>query len=76
MFHKSVKERFDNNFDWVLDLDLYKRLYRAYGKPKIHDKVAVVIGIGLHQMTAILSDQQKQKEFKLLKVKYEQATAE
>lgn len=70
----EIKIRFDPNFSWVLDLDLYKQLYRKYGKPKIYDQPNVVIGIGLHQMTNILSDYQKAREFQLLKIKYDQAT--
>lgn len=70
-FRREVTERFDPNFHWALDLDLYKRMYRKYGKPKIYDAVNVVIGIGLHQTTSKLSDQRKTLEHKLLKQKYE-----
>lgn len=73
-FRQAVKERFDPNFHWVLDLDFYKQLYRAYGKPKIYDQVSVIIGIGTHQTTSKLSDQRKQFEHHLLKLKYEQST--
>ena len=70
-FKKEVEERFDPEFHWVLDLDLYKRLFRTYGKPKIMDKINVVIGIGLHQTTHKLSDERKAIEFRLLKQKYD-----
>ena len=73
-FKNGIKERFDPNFHWVLDIDFYKQLYRHYGKPKILDKINVVIGIGTHQQTSLLSDERKQLEHKLLKLKYEQAT--
>lgn len=73
-FRKKVKERFDPNFYWALDLAFYKDLYNKYGKPKIYDQVNVVIGVGLHQTTAKLSDERKELEHKLLKLKYEQAT--
>lgn len=69
--HKSVKVRFDPQFHWVLDLDLYKRLYRDYGKPKIMNKVNVIIGLGEHQTTHKLSDIRKALEFRLLKEKYD-----
>ena len=68
---REIKERFDPRFSWVLDLDLYKRLFQKYGKPKILNKVNVVIGIGNHQMTYKLSDERKSLEFQLLKEKYE-----
>src|SRR6185436_4086304 len=73
-FKKEITQRFDPNFKWVLDLSFYKDLYRKYGKPKILDKITVVIGIGVHQQTSLLSDQEKVVEHKLLKLKYEQAT--
>lgn len=66
----EIKERFDPRFSWVLDLDFYKRLFRKYGKPKYLDKVNVVLGLGSHQMTHILSDERKQEEFKLMTQKY------
>lgn len=69
--HKSVTERFDPDFHWVLDLDLYKRLYRKYGKPKLLNKINVVIGIGPHQTTHNLSEERKLIEHEMLKAKYE-----
>lgn len=72
-FKREVKQRFDPNFKWVLDLDWYKQLYQEYGKPKVYDQTNVVIGIGLHQETNKLSDLQKAKEHQLLKLKYEQS---
>lgn len=74
-FKREIAERFDPNFHWVLDLDLYKRLYKKYGKPKIYDQVNVVIGVGLHQKTNLLTDERKALEHKLLKLKYEQHTS-
>lgn len=72
---REIRERFDPQFHWVLDLDLYKRLYRKYGLPKILNRVNVVIGVHGGQMTHILSDQRKNLEFELLKKKYETATS-
>lgn len=72
-FKREVKQRFDSNFKWVLDLDWYKQLYQEYGKPKIYDQPNVVIGVGLHQETNKLSDLEKAREHQLLKLKYEQS---
>lgn len=72
-FRRKSLIRFDPNFRWVLDLDLYKQLYLKYGKPKIYDAVNVVIGVGTHQETSKLSDERKAYEHKLLKLKYEQS---
>ncbi|HWW42106.1 glycosyltransferase family 2 protein [Pedobacter sp.] len=71
-FKREVEERFDPEFHWVLDLDLYKRLYHNYGKPKILNKVNVVIGLHLGQKTYLLSDERKLLEYELLRRKYEQ----
>lgn len=67
MFRKEVLERFDERMSWVLDLDFYKRMFKKYGLPKIANQVNVVIGIGPHQTTYLLSDEDKNKEYELLK---------
>ncbi len=53
---------FDESLTWVLDLDLYKRLYKKYGEPKILLDVNVVIGLGPHQVTNNLSLETKINE--------------
>ena len=67
---REIKERFDPQFSWVLDLDLYKRLFRKYGKPKLLNEINVVIGVGEHQATNKLSEEVKSNEPQLLKQKY------
>lgn len=62
---------FNEELTWVLDVDLYKRLYERYGMPTILDEQNVVIGIGDHQMTNILSDEIKRKEHKYIYEKYQ-----
>lgn len=62
---------FDERMSWLLDCDLYRRLYDKYGEPKILDNIGVKIGIGDHQMTNILTDEEKLAEHKLIKEKYE-----
>ena len=62
---------FDNRMSWLLDVDLYKNLYRTYGKlPKILDSINVNIGIHEGQMTNILTDEEKLAEHNLIKEKY------
>lgn len=58
---REVKERF-NDLKWVLDLDLYRRLYKQYGPPKIINDTLVTIGLGHHQETHRLSEEIKLKE--------------
>jgi hypothetical protein len=62
---------FDERMSWLLDCDLYHRLYEKYGEPKILDSVNVIIGVGEHQMTHILTDEEKLLEHKLIQEKYE-----
>lgn len=62
---------FDETLTWMLDCDLYKRLHDRYGKPTILDDINVVIGVGNHQTTHILSDEIKNKELEYLKNKYD-----
>lgn len=71
---KDVTARFDPQFQWVLDLDLYKQLYRLYGSPKILQDINVVIGLGDHQTTNHLTDEFKIAEHQLLKQKYDSRT--
>ena len=63
---------FDENMTWVLDLDYYKKLYERYGEPTILDSYDVIIGCGNHQVTHIISKEDKLKEEKYFLNKYEQ----
>lgn len=74
MFRREIQERFDPQFDWVLDLDLYRRIQKRYGLPKTLKLVNVVIGLHPGQMTNQLSDERKAFEFELLNQKYESTT--
>jgi len=58
----NKKYLFDTQMSWLLDCDYYKRIYKSYGPPVILDGVHVLIGVGNHQMTNILTDEEKQAE--------------
>lgn len=60
---------FDERLDWMLDCDFYDRYYKAYGLPKMIDDSNVVIGIGEHQSTYLISMEQKQSEVEYLRTK-------
>ena len=68
--NKGENLLFDENLSWLLDCDLYKRLEKKFGKPAI--LLGVDVGIGIHdgQMTNILTDEEKQKEFNYSLNKY------
>lgn len=61
---------FDEKLSWLLDCDLYKRYYAKYGAPKILADLNVVIGVGSHQTTYTLPEDQKTFESNYLKEKY------
>lgn len=67
---KKTALMFDERMSWLLDCDLYARLYKKYGPPKILDSVGVCMGIGDHQMTNILTDEEKLQEHNLINKKY------
>lgn len=57
---------FDENLSWMLDVELYGRLYKRYGLPRLINMIDIGIGIGPHQMTNILTDEEKLQEVKYL----------
>lgn len=61
-FENNEPLLFDENMTWMLDVDLYLRLFKRYGPPTITNEVDVTIGIGKHQATSFLSDETKSKE--------------
>lgn len=65
---------FDEELSWLLDCDYYKRMYIAFGEPQILKVVGrkenVVLGKGPHQMTNILTDEQKREEGHYMISKY------
>ena len=69
-FEDNYEQFFDEKLSWALDADLYKRLEKRFGQPMILLDISVGIGIHDGQMTNILTDQEKQKEFNYLKKKY------
>lgn len=64
------KHYFDETLSWLLDCDLYRRLYNQHGAPKILDSVNVNIGVGDHQMTHILTNEEKLLEHKYMQDKW------
>lgn len=65
-FENRSPELFDENMSWLLDLDLYQRLLKRYGEPMYLDTPNVSIGVHGGQMSNILTEEQKQKEFDYL----------
>jgi hypothetical protein len=61
---------FDETMSWLLDCDYYKRMYARHGAPMILRGVHVEICEGDHQMTRILTQEQKRIEHDYLSKKY------
>jgi glycosyltransferase involved in cell wall biosynthesis len=62
---------FDEEMTWMLDCDYYKRLYDLYGEPTILKDINVIIGLHGGQMTHIMGEERKLKEFNYMIKKYE-----
>ena len=54
---------FDENLSWLLDCELYGRLYEKHGAPTILDDINVTIGIHDGQMTRLIPDEAKDQEY-------------
>lgn len=62
---------FDEQMSWLLDCDLYKRYYEAYGAPHILKDLNVVIGLHKGQVSQTMSQKAKVAEQDYLNKKYE-----
>lgn len=60
---------FDERLSWLLDCDLYGKLYKRYGAPILSNELDIAIGVGPHQMTNILTDKDKNDELIYLRQK-------
>lgn len=61
---------FDENMSWLLDCDYYKRMFEKYKYPSTIVGNFITLGEGDHQMTHILTDEEKLAEHKYMKQKY------
>lgn len=54
------KEFFDTNVQYMIDCELWYRLFHKYGQPRIHGEHDIVIGVGSHSLSSkIINQQQK-----------------
>lgn len=61
---------FDESLSWLLDCDLYKRLYDSYGPPTLLSTPNVIIGLHNGQTSVLMSDKEKRKELAYMKKKH------
>lgn len=69
-FRRENALYFDETLTWLLDCDLYRRFYDLHGPPVFLNDLNVVLGIGSHQMTNIITDERKTEEHSYLMKKY------
>lgn len=61
---------FEEPLTWMVDVELYYRLYLKYGPPQILKSENVVIDTRTDRLTSTLSEELKAKEVDYLKAKY------
>jgi hypothetical protein len=69
-FENNEPLLFDESLSYMLDCDLYVRLYERYGEPTLLDTLDVAMGLGEHQTTNIMSDQEKLSEQQYVATKH------
>lgn len=62
---------FEHPLTWLVDCDLYLRLFLRYGKPTIMDAPNLIIDTRHTRLSSTLSDELKADEVNYLKKKYE-----
>ena len=58
----DVDLRFDNDLIWLMDVDMYKKLFDRYGKPMILNEITVVNRIWGSQLSNTIPKEIKDKE--------------
>lgn len=72
---RSRMQRFDENLIWLMDVDLYKRLWDALGDPVILPQTLVVNRIHEGQVSASVSKSLRQKELRYVRQKFAASTS-
>lgn len=61
---------FDENLNWMMDVDFYKRMYDKYGEPSISDDFTVVNRTWGERLTDTITQDARVKEFRIMVEKY------
>ena len=72
---RSRMQLFDENLIWLMDVDLYKRLWDALGDPVILPQTLVVNRIHEGQVSASVSKSLRQKELRYVRQKFAASTS-
>ena len=66
----GIKERFDDDLIWLMDCDMYKKLYNEYGHPKILPAINVVNRLWGNRLSDTIPQSVKDNELIKMKLKY------
>ncbi len=61
---------FNDELRWMIDVDMYWRLFQNYGLPKLCMDPGVVVQWHEGQQTNLLTEEEKEKEYQLMMQKY------
>ena len=61
---------FDEELNWLMDVDYYKRMFDLHGEPTILDEITAVNRTWGNRLTDTIPQSLKNKEFEMLKIKY------
>jgi len=61
---------FDEDLNWLMDVDYYKSMFDKYGEPEILKNFTVVNRTWGNRLTDTISQDLKDREFKMLREKY------
>lgn len=61
---------FNPHLKWMIDVDMYKRLYDNYGPPILLLEPTVVVSWHQGQQTNLLTDEEKHKEYLIMMERY------
>ena len=65
-----VSERFDESLIWLMDCDIYKKLYNKYGLPTFLMSINIVNRLWGNRLSNTISKDLKQKEVNTLRERY------
>lgn len=69
-FKREQALLFEEPLQWLVDVDLYYRLFLKYGLPNLNESLALTIDTRTDRLTHTLSDELKQEEINYLIKKY------
>lgn len=70
-FQNFNAPKFDEDLEWMIDIDFYMKLYKQYGKPTILSGLNINIGIHENQLSITLPNERKMAEHRLIAQRYE-----